>query len=272
MEIKLYSWNVNGIRAVSGKPDWQWFDQNDAHLIGLQETKAAPEQVPPDLHSPQGWHSTWATSTVKKGYSGVAVFSRLEPLAVDVELPVPEFQGEGRLIHLELPWFHYFNVYFPNGGAQQEDDNGKPLVGQFKRLPYKMGFFDAFLQYAESLRKQKPIVVCGDFNIAHKPIDLARPKQNTTNTGFLPEERAWLDEFVRRDYVDTFRAVHGDEEGHYSWWSYKAAARPKNIGWRIDYFFVSEELRPCIKDAWIESHVYGSDHCPIGLSLTVPDA
>lgn len=269
MQIKLLSWNVNGIRAVAGKPDWRWFAETDAQIIGLQETKASQEQVPAALHSPQGWYSAWAASTVKKGYSGVAVFSRREPLRTQLELPDAPFQGEGRLVHMEFPWFHYFNVYFPNGGANEEDENGKPIAGKFKRLPYKMGFFDAFLRFAQELRKEKPIVVCGDFNIAHKAIDLARPKQNVLNTGYLPEERAWLDGFAAAGYVDTFRAVHGDAEGHYSWWSYKAAARPKNIGWRIDYFFVSEELRPAIRDAWIEAHVYGSDHCPVGLTLEV---
>ncbi len=268
MQIKMLSWNVNGIRAVSAKPDWTWFVNSDAHIIGLQETKAAPAQLTPDMVTPEGWHTLWAASTVKKGYSGVAAFSRMEPLATRCELPDADYQGEGRLVHMEFPQFHYFTVYFPNGGAEILDDKGKP-TGTFKRVPYKMGFFDAFLRYAEMLRKTKPIVVCGDFNIAHTAIDLARPKQNVRNTGFLPEERAWLDAFIAAGYVDTFRACRGNEEGRYSWWSYKAGARPKNVGWRIDYFFVSEELRPAIRDAWIEDHVYGSDHCPVGLILEV---
>ncbi len=271
MHIKMLSWNVNGIRAVSAKEDWAWFTHNDAHIIGLQETKAAPEQLAPELVHPEGWHTYWATSTVKKGYSGVAAFSRTQPMAVQIELPPPAdaaLQCEGRLIHLEYPWFHFFTVYFPNGGAEELNDMGKP-TGTFKRVPYKMAFFDAFLHYAENLRKTKPIVVCGDFNIAHKAIDLARPKPNEKNTGFLPEERAFLDTFTKAGYIDTFRHVHGDAQDYYSWWSYKAAARAKNVGWRIDYFFVSEELKPAIHDAWIESHVYGSDHCPVGLTLTV---
>ena len=137
----------------------------------------------------------------------------------------------------------------------------------FKRVPYKMGFFRSFLDYAEELRQDKPIVVCGDFNIAHRPIDLARPKKNEANTGFLPVEREWMDAFTQAGYVDTFRHVHGSETDAYSWWSYRMRAREKNIGWRIDYFFVSEELRYNIRDAWIESDVYGSDHCPVGLAL-----
>ncbi len=268
MQIKMLSWNVNGIRAVSGKPDWVWFEQNDAQIIGLQETKAAPEQLKPELVNPQGWQSLFATSTVKKGYSGVAAFSRISPIACNVELPDEAYQGEGRLVHMEFPWFHYFNVYFPNGGAPELNELGKP-TGKFKRVPYKMGFFDAFLAHAEKLRQDKPIVVCGDFNIAHQAIDLARPKQNECNTGYLPEERAWLDKFCKLGYIDTFRAHNGNVEDHYSWWSYKAQARQKNVGWRIDYFFVSEELRPNIVDAWIENHVYGSDHCPVGLTLEV---
>ena len=147
------------------------------------------------------------------------------------------------------------------------DENGAPLPGQFKRVPYKMGFFDCFFNYVQELRKEKPIVVCGDFNIAHQEIDLARPKTNTKNTGFLPEERAFLDKFTAAGYVDTFRLLHPGEGGHYTWWSYKTRAREKNVGWRIDYFFVSEELKPHIKDAVIENQIFGSDHCPIGLTL-----
>jgi len=268
MRIKLVSWNVNGLRAVSAKPEWRWFTESDAHIVGLQETKAMPEQLAADVAGPAGWDAHWSSSVVKKGYSGVAVFSRLRALRVCAELPAPQWQGEGRLLHLEFPQFHYFNGYFPNGGAEELDENGKP-TGRFKRVPYKMGFFEAFLAHAETCRKEKPVVVCGDFNIAHKAIDLARPKQNEKNTGFLPEERAFLDRFTDMGYVDTFRHIHGDREGQYSWWSYKTRARARNIGWRIDYFFVSQELLPAVTDAWIESDVHGSDHCPVGLALEI---
>ena len=196
MSIRLVSWNVNGLRAVSAKPEWRWFAENTCDVIGLQETKAMPEQLKPEVANPEGWEAHWASSVVKKGYSGVAVFSRIKPLAVRCELPQPEWQGEGRILHLEFEKFHFFNGYFPNGGAEELDENGKPIPGRFKRVPYKMGFFDAFTAYAEECRKSKPIVVCGDFNIAHKAIDLARPKQNEKNTGFLPEERAFLDRFT----------------------------------------------------------------------------
>ena len=258
--MRFVSWNVNGLRSLCKKPEWDWFRTTRADVVGLQETTAAPSQLEAELVSPAGWNAWWAASTVKKGYSGVAVFSRMEPLRVEYELPDPDYQGEGRVLHLEFPWFHYFNVYFPNGGEELEP-------GVFKRVPYKMGFFDAFFDYAQTLRREKPIVVCGDFNIAHRPIDLARPRENEKNTGFLPLERAWLDGFVAAGYVDSFRQIHGDEAGAYSWWSYRMRARENNVGWRLDYFFVSDELKYAVRDAWIESDVYGSDHCPVGLTL-----
>ncbi len=266
MQIKLASWNVNGLRAVSGKPDWSWFHKDTADIIGLQETKASVDQLDKSLAEPEGWHACFASSVVKKGYSGVAVFSKPEPLRVQLELPDAEWQGEGRIAHLEYEKFHFINGYFPNGGAEILDENGKHQ-GKFKRLEYKMGFFEAFLNYAQELRKSKPVVVCGDFNIAHKAIDLARPRQNVLNTGYLPEERAFLDRFVALGWIDTFRHVHGEEEGAYSWWSYKSRAREKNIGWRIDYFFVTEDLAGNIADAWIENEQFGSDHCPVRLTL-----
>ena len=266
MQLKCVSWNVNGLRAVAAKPEWRWFTETDAQLVSLQETKASPDQLAEDLRHPAGFEAYWSWSTVKKGYSGVAVFTKIPPLRVTSELPDPAFQGEGRLLHLEFPEFHFFNGYFPNGGAEEVDEQGRP-TGSFKRLPYKMGFFEAFLAYAEACRARKPVVVCGDFNIAHRSIDLARPRQNEKNTGFLPEERAFLDRFTAKGYVDTFRLRHGDAEGHYTWWSYKTRARAKNIGWRIDYFFVSRELVPFVRDAWIEDSVFGSDHCPVGITL-----
>ncbi len=267
MDIRLASWNVNGIRAVSGKEDWKWFTDTDYDVIGFQETKASADQLSDSLTKKEGYESFFASSVVKKGYSGTAVFSRIKPLNVEIELPDPAYQGEGRIVHLEFENFHFFNGYFPNGGAEVTDENGKP-TGQFKRVPYKMGFFDCFFNYAQELRQKKPIVVCGDFNIAHKAIDLANPKSNERNTGFLPEERAFLDKFVDAGYIDTFRQVKGDIPAQYSWWSYKTRARARNVGWRIDYFFVSDELKGNIKDAYIESDVYGSDHCPIGLVLS----
>lgn len=269
MEYKLASWNVNGIRAASTKDGFKgWFSSDRFDIFGLQETKAAPAQLDDSLIHKDGYESFFATSTVKKGYSGTAVYTRIKPLNVEMELPDPAFQGEGRIVHLEFEHFHFFNGYFPNGGAEILDEKGKP-TGQFKRVPYKMGFFDSFFRYAEELRKNKPIVVCGDFNIAHKSIDLARPEANVGNTGFLPEERAFLDRFTDAGYVDTFRCINPDRRDSYSWWSYRMQARARNIGWRIDYFFVSDELKDNIKDAFIESEVTGSDHCPVGLVLDI---
>ena len=259
--MKLVSWNVNGFRAISGKQDWDWFRNSQADLVALQETKADPSQIPEAERAPAGWESHWLASSTRKGYSGVAVFLRTphqpeaEPLRVSSELPDPEYASEGRLLHVEFPAFHFLNVYFPNGTR----DDG--------RLAYKLGYYEAFLRHAQALRQQKPIVVCGDFNTAHRPIDLARPEANQDHSGFLPEERAFLDRFVQAGYVDTFRLIHGDLPDMYSWWSYKQRARERNVGWRIDYFFVSQELVPAVRDAWIDMGTYGSDHCPIGLEL-----
>ena len=252
--MKLYSWNVNGFRAIIQKPEWAaWFAGCGADIIGLQETKAEPEQIPAAHRHPAGCEAYWSASTVKRGYSGVAVFAKEKPLTVNDELP--GMHGEGRLLHLEYPAFHFCNVYFPNGQMSEE------------RLDYKLRFYDAFLDFAQNLRRAKPIVVCGDFNTAHTPIDLARPKANEETSGFLPIERAWLDKFVAAGYVDTFRLINGDVKDAYSWWSFRQRAREKNVGWRIDYFFVSEELRPKVKRAWIDAAVMGSDHCPVGLEL-----
>ena len=263
--MKLYSWNVNGFRAVCQKPDWAWFKQCQGDVIALQETKAEFSQIPEAERELENYKSFWLASQVKKGYSGVAVFVKNQtstaleniPLNNGEELPLQAWQGEGRLIYLEFPKFHFLNVYFPNGQMSEE------------RLQYKLGYYNAFLEYAEALRKTKPIVVCGDFNTAHHPIDLARPKQNEETSGFLPIERAWLDKFVEHGYVDTFRLINGDKPDHYSWWSYRMRARERNVGWRIDYFFVSKELKGAVKNAWIESEIMGSDHCPIGLELDI---
>lgn len=266
MLVNLVSWNVNGLRAMLKKPEWDWFANSQRQIVALQETKAQPAQLPEEVVNPEGWNSYWDSSVVKKGYSGVAVFSRLEPTRVSAELPVPAYQGEGRFLHLEFEHFHFFNGYFPNGGAEILDAEGKP-TGDFKRLQYKMGFLEAFAAYSEECRKTKPVVICGDLNIAHQPIDLSHPRENEKSTGYLPIERAWLDGFLAKGYIDTFRYVHGGKPDNYTWWSYKTRSRSRNIGWRIDYFLVSGELAPNIRDAWIEKDVRGSDHCPVGLTL-----
>lgn len=257
--MKLVSWNVNGFRAVLGKGFRDWFSTCGADMVCVQETKAELAQLDPaDQAPPPGWDLAWNHSKKKKGYSGVACWFReaVKPLSVSMGLPDPAFAGEGRSILLEYPGFWLFNIYFPNGQSGDE------------RLDFKLRYYDCFLAYAEELRKQKPIVVCGDFNTAHTEIDLKNPKQNEKTSGFLPIERAWLDTFVAAGYVDTFRLFEPGP-GHYSWWSYRFNARAKNVGWRIDYFFVSEELRDKVKRAWIDPSVMGSDHCPVGLELDV---
>jgi exodeoxyribonuclease-3 len=252
--MKIYSWNVNGVRAAIKKSFWDWFGQADADVVGIQETKAHEEQLDPADRSPEGYEAVWNSSVVKKGYSGTACFYRRPPLSVSTGFPDGSFKGEGRLILLEYPQFYLFNIYFPNGQSSDE------------RLDFKMGYYDAFLDYAQELRKKKPIVVFGDFNTAHTEIDLKNPRANEKRSGFLPQERAWIDRFIEHGYVDTFR-MFTSEPGHYSWWTYRFNARSNNAGWRIDYFFVSEELQDRVKNAWIEPQVMGSDHCPIGLEL-----
>lgn len=255
--MRIISWNVNGFRAVLGKGFPEWLANCGADVVMLQETKAHPDQIPPEHRDPEGWQSWWNWSKGKKGYSGTAVFSRRTPLVVDTGLPNERFQGEGRVQHLEFEDFHLFNIYFPNG---QMNDG---------RLEFKMDFYDEFLRYAELLRKDKPVVVGGDFNTAHKEIDLKNPKANAERSGFLPIERAWIDTFIAAGYVDTFR-LFDEGPGNYTWWSYRFNARTNNAGWRIDYFFVSEELLGRVKSAWIEADVPGSDHCPIGVEIDTP--
>ncbi|MFO7816564.1 MAG: exodeoxyribonuclease III [Thermodesulfobacteriota bacterium] len=250
----FYSWNVNGFRAVAKKGFWDWFSMVSADVVGLQEIKVEPDQLDSEEREPDGYHAFWNPSRVKKGYSGVTCFYRHEPLKVDSGLPDGQFNGEGRLIRIEFENFYFFNIYFPNGQMSQD------------RLDFKMGYYDAFLAYVQELRRKKPIVVCGDFNTAHTEIDLKNPKANSDRSGFLPMEREWLDKFIGAGYLDTFR-LFNSEPDQYSWWTYRFGARSRNAGWRIDYFFVSEELKSRVKNAWIEQEVMGSDHCPVGLEL-----
>ena len=251
----LLSWNVNGLRAVAGKGFAGWLAACNADVVGIQETKLQTHHEE-DVPEADGYRASFASSTVKKGYSGVGVYYRPEPIAVRSELPDPRFGGEGRFLHLEYPAFHFLNVYFPNGSQGPE------------RLKYKLAYYDAFLAHAQELRRQKPIVACGDFNTAHTELDLKNAKSNAGNSGFLPEERAWLDRFVASGYIDTFRLFE-PAGGHYTWWDYRFQARVRNVGWRIDYFFVSEELRPAVQRAFFQEDVMGSDHCPVGLELDV---
>jgi exodeoxyribonuclease III len=255
-EIKLVSWNVNGIRAVQNKGFQEWFKNESPDILCLQETKARPEQLDDTLTSPNGYHVYW-NYPEKKGYAGVAVYTREKPQDVKYDLGKAGLDIEGRSLALDYEAFILMNIYFPNGGMGN------------KRVPYKMEFYDLFLNYADALVKNgKKLVLCGDLNTAHKEMDLARPKENVKNTGFLPEERAWMDKLVAHGYVDTFRHFH-QEPQQYTYWDMKTGARARNVGWRIDYFFVSENLERSVTSAFIQPSVTGSDHCPIGITLKV---
>ena len=253
-EKKLLCWNVNGIRAVKGKGFLEWLYKESPDIISLQETKAYPEQLDEDLLKPSGYHTRW-NYPERKGYSGVAVFTKEEPLSVRYDLGTADLDMEGRVIVAEYPGFTLLNIYFPNG---KKDES---------RLRYKMDFYEAFLQFADSLKAGgENLVICGDLNTAHNEIDLARPKENSTISGFLPEERAWMDKFVAHGYVDTFRHFN-KEPNQYTWWDLKTGARQRNVGWRLDYFFVSENLMSSVAQAFIMPEVMGSDHCPVGIIL-----
>jgi exodeoxyribonuclease III len=252
--VKLISWNVNGIRAAWKKGLPEFVAAENPDVLCLQETKIQLEQLTLELTDLPGYRSHWSMAE-KKGYSGVATYTRPEPLAVATNFGSPALDTEGRVLHVEYPDFHLFNGYFPNSGMGPE------------RLAHKMQFYDEFLSLTERLRKAgKGIVVCGDVNTAHTEIDIARPKENENTPGFMPVERAWVSKLVAHGYHDTFR-IFVAEPGHYTWWDMKTGGRARNVGWRIDYFFVSDELRGRIKAAGIMPSVQGSDHCPITLEI-----
>lgn len=254
--IKIISWNVNGIRAIEKKGKWADIVAEDADILCLQETKANPDQLSEAVLHPDGYESFFDFPKEKKGYSGVAIYTKVKPNDVQYLMGVPTLDNEGRLIAAYYDDFVLINVYFPNGGGGPE------------RLTYKLDFYREFLKFIEKTRKKhKHIIFCGDVNTAHNEIDLARPKENEKNTGFLPIERAWLDEVVKRGYVDTFRHFYPDKAGAYTYWDMKTFARDRNVGWRIDYFFVSKETLPFVKATGIQDDFFGSDHCPIYIEL-----
>jgi exodeoxyribonuclease-3 len=254
--IRMLSWNVNGIRAIHKKNAMQWFFDEKPDILCMQETKAVEDQIPDDLKMIDGYHS-YFVSDERKGYSGVALYSKSKPKKVISGLGMPEFDSEGRTLIAEYDKFALYNIYFPNGKSSPE------------RLQYKMAFYDTFLDHiGKRLDAGDKIIICGDVNTAHKEIDLARPKENEKTSGFLPEERAWIDKFIERGFVDTFR-MFNDQAGQYSWWDMKTRARDRNVGWRIDYFFVSDNLRKNVKDAFILPDIMGSDHCPVGVDITL---
>lgn len=249
--MKLISWNVNGLRACVGKNFMEDFKKLDADIFCLQETKLQEGQIELEL---SGYHQYWNYAE-KKGYSGTAIFTKREPLSVAYGIGVEEHDHEGRVITLEFDDFYLVTVYTPNS------QDG------LARLGYRMKWEDDFLHYIKGLDEKKPVIYCGDLNVAHKEIDLKNPKTNRKNAGFTDEERAKMTHVLESGFVDTFRYFYPDTEGIYSWWSYRFRAREKNAGWRIDYFIVSERLAERLEDAKIHTEIFGSDHCPVELSI-----
>jgi len=254
-ETRILSWNVNGIRAVYKKGFLEWFLKEKADIVCIQETKAWAEQLVDELRNPEGYSSYFAEAE-RKGYSGVALYTRLEPRDVLTGFGHKRFDAEGRTLAVDFGDFILYNVYFPNGKASKE------------RLQYKMDFYEAFLSHMnERIRQGRKVVVCGDVNTAHHEIDLAHPKENEKTSGFLPEEREWIDRFLQSGFIDVFR-MFNDKPEQYTWWDMRTRARERNIGWRIDYFYVSENLKDSVASARILADVQGSDHCPIDITLS----
>ncbi len=261
--MRIISWNVNGIRANVRKGGFDWFLNESPDIYCIQETKAHPDQLEEGVVKPKGYFSYFDHSKGRKGYSGVAVYSKAEPEKVDYGLNVHEYDQEGRFLGLffkdlikDIPKLAVFNIYFPNGGGGPE------------RLKFKLEYYEEFLKYINKLQKNGyEIIFCGDVNTAHTAVDLARPKENEKNTGFLPEERAWIDRVVESGYVDIFRNTYPDAKEKYTYWDMKTFARERNVGWRIDYFFVTKNLVKAVKSVRILDTIFGSDHCPIEMVI-----
>lgn len=249
--MKLISWNVNGLRACATKGFFDFFAAEDADIFCLGETKMQPDQA---QFETEGYHQYW-NSADKKGYSGVAVFTKKEPLTVSYGLGIDEHDHEGRVLTLEFEDFYLVNVYTPNAKAE------------LARLPYRMKWDEDFRTYVCNLDKTKPVIICGDMNVAHQEIDLKNPKSNRKNAGFTDEERQGMTNLLKSGFTDTFRFQNPDAEGIYSWWSYRFKAREKNAGWRIDYFLTSSRLQDKIQETRIYTDILGSDHCPVGLTI-----
>ena len=249
--MKLISWNVNGLRACVQKGFLDIFKELDADMFCIQESKLQEGQISLEL---EGYHQYW-NYAIKKGYSGTAIFTRREPMSVAYGIGIEEHDQEGRVITLEFAAFYLVTVYTPNSQSE------------LARLDYRMRWEDAFLSYLKGLEEKKPIVFCGDLNVAHKEIDLKNPKTNRKNAGFTDEERGKFSTLLGQGFIDTYRYFYPDQEGIYSWWSYRFQARKKNAGWRIDYFCVSESLKEKLVDAKIHTEIMGSDHCPVELDI-----
>ena len=259
--MRILSWNVNGIRACTKRGFPRFLERCGADVLGVQEVRALPEQIPDEARAPSGWHATFSPAE-RLGYSGVGLYSRLEPDHVETSLDEPRFDVEGRYVAAHFRTgrgrFAVVNGYFPKGSGKDRDNS---------RVPYKLDFYRAVFDRVERLRRRCPVLVIGDYNTAHREIDLARPKANVKNSGFLPVERAELDRWLEAGWTDTFRARHPEEPDHYSWWAQRGGARARNVGWRIDYVLASPAAMKRVRDAFIWPDEQGSDHCPVGVDI-----
>ncbi|KND48568.1 MAG: exodeoxyribonuclease III [Parcubacteria bacterium C7867-005] len=252
----IISWNVNGLRAVDRKGQFKRILEEKPDILCLQETKSLPEQLSDELRRPDDYCSYFHFPTIKKGYSGVAIYSKIKPLEVKNDLGIEDMDQEGRLIMAKYKDFTLLNIYFPNGGGAPE------------RLEYKLKFYEHFLEFVDKLRETEPnIIFCGDVNVAHREIDIARPKENINHVGFLPIERAWVDKLIEHGWTDVYRHFNPDKKDMYTYWDMKTYARERNVGWRIDYFFCSENILKNIKSVHILDTILGSDHCPIQITF-----
>jgi len=252
--VKITTWNVNGYRAILRKKALDWVDDVDPDLLCFQETKLQLDQISQEQATLDGYHGVWH-SAERKGYSGVVTFHKQEPNDIVKGIGIEKFDSEGRVIRSQFEDFYLYNIYFPNGGQEN------------KRVPFKLEFYKDLLNLCDEIHKNgESVIITGDFNTAHNEIDLANPKANSKNTGFLPEEREWIDRYLEHNFVDAFRELYPDSED-YTWWTYRYNARKKDIGWRLDYFLVSEKLMDRVDDVVIHSEIMGSDHCPVSLIL-----
>ena len=261
--MRVVSWNVNGIRACVKKGFADFLAHTDADILGVQEVRAQPEDIPAEAREPAGWHTTFS-AVERRGYSGIGLYARLAPERVETSLGEARFDVEGRYIaahfRAERGRFAVVNAYFPNGSGKNRDNS---------RVPYKLDFYRAVFERVQRMRRRCPVLVIGDYNTAHREIDLARPKPNMGTSGFLPVERAEIDRWLEAGWVDAFRALHPDEPDHYSWWTQRGGARERNVGWRIDYVLASPAAMKRVQGAFIWPDQMGSDHCPVGVDIAL---
>jgi exodeoxyribonuclease III len=255
--VRIVSWNVNGLRACAKRGFGNFLEMSGADVVGLQEVRAFPAQLQPEVRQPPGWEAYFSPAT-RPGYSGVAIYARQPPDQVDTGLGEARFDAEGRFIMARFGRLRVVNAYFPKGSGKDRDNS---------RVPYKLDFYQKVFEQIERYKRAGPVLVIGDYNTAHQTIDLARPKTNEKSSGFLPEERAELDRWLQAGWIDTYRARHPAEPGRYTWWRQWGGAREKNVGWRIDYVLASPAADRRVRDAFIWNHVHGSDHCPVGVDL-----